>query len=162
MGEACAVHLGHCYERSHCIGRHVRGRARNSPLRAVFLAVHRLRVQCDQSSGPWQGRHMLSHLVSCPTSLPRIADCILHAHRIMPAAMVPRPWDFPDPPKSLQLHTQVTPAPVKSPATAPPNQTASPTPQSSPSEAPQGSSASPPLATQDRAPGNIPLVPGST
>lgn len=35
------VHLGHSNECPHHLGRHVRGRARNSPFCAVLLAVHR-------------------------------------------------------------------------------------------------------------------------
>ncbi|KAF8502178.1 hypothetical protein F5888DRAFT_1175534 [Russula emetica] len=51
---------------------------------------------------------------------------------IMPAALVPRPWDFPDPPSGLQLHTQVPPPLAKAPATVPvptsPSQAAPPPP----------------------------------
>ena len=73
----------------------------------------------------------------------------------MPAAMVPRPWDFPDPPKSLQFHTQVTPSPVKVPVTAPPSQAAPPVPLPSLSEAAQDPPASPSplLAVHNPAPG---------
>ncbi|KAI9508208.1 hypothetical protein F5148DRAFT_937532 [Russula earlei] len=43
---------------------------------------------------------------------------ICSATWLMPAAMVPRPWDFPDPPKTSAFHAGATSPPVKAPGNA--------------------------------------------
>ena len=74
----------------------------------------------------------------------------------MPAALVPRPWDFPDPPTGLQLHAQVPPPLAKAPATVPvptsPNQVAPRVSQLSSSELAPLPPASPSPATPNSAP----------
>ncbi|KAH9998441.1 hypothetical protein BJV74DRAFT_767830 [Russula compacta] len=72
---------------------------------------------------------------------------ICSATWIMPAALVPRPWDFPDPPKTIALPTQAAPLPVNTPAAVP-----APTLPSQPDIAPLESPASPSPATQNPAP----------
>ena len=111
---------------------------------------------------------MRSHLVSYATfSLKRITEGrILVYLRIVPAALIPRPWDFPDPPpKGLQPPTHSVPSDAKAPATA-----AASTPTassekavltSSPPEAASGSRPSPAPAAHDSVPRIINLAPGS-
>lgn len=65
----------------------------------------------------------------------------------MPAALIPRPWDFPDPPKTIALHTQAASLAVKTPATVP-----APTLPSQPETAPLEPPASPSPATHNPAP----------
>lgn len=74
---------------------------------------------------------------------------------IMPAAMVPRPWDFLDPPKGVEPPTQSAPSDAKAPATAPTasGEKAAPTlPSSPPPQAP---------AAHDLVPGIVMLAPAS-
>ncbi|KAH9040671.1 hypothetical protein EDB85DRAFT_2072084 [Lactarius pseudohatsudake] len=84
--------------------------------------------------------------------------------RIMPAAMVARPWDFPDPPKSVEPPTQSAPSDAKAPETAPAStptasgEKAAPTSPSSPPEAAPGP---PAPAAQDSVPGIVILAPNS-
>ncbi|KAI9463556.1 hypothetical protein BJY52DRAFT_1184577 [Lactarius psammicola] len=86
---------------------------------------------------------------------------------IMPAAMVARPWDFPDPPKNVEPPTQSTPSDAKTPATAPAStptasdEKAAPTPPSSPPKAAPGSPPSPEPAAHDSLPGIVILAPDS-
>ncbi|KAH9002009.1 hypothetical protein EDB86DRAFT_2900613 [Lactarius hatsudake] len=83
---------------------------------------------------------------------------------IMPAAMVARPWDFPDPPKSVEPSTQSAPSDAKAPETAPAStptasgEKAAPTSPSSPPEAAPGP---PAPAVQDSVPGIVILAPNS-
>lgn len=163
---ACEVHLGHNPECPYSLGRHGGGRARNPSFCAIFLAVHRLGVQHDQSTGQRQGCSVRRHLVSniCETlrcsCVP--AECSLtRVLRIMPAALVPRPWDFPDPPSGQQLHTKVPPPLAKAPATVPvptptsPNQVTSPV--SKPSSS--GSVPLPPTSPSPATPNSAPSAP---
>jgi len=71
---------------------------------------------------------------------------------IMPAAIVPRPWDFADPPKNLDLHTPLPPSQTTPPALHDQLSSSSPV---------QGPPASPPPATHDLAPINTIFVPSS-
>ncbi|KAH9176417.1 hypothetical protein EDB89DRAFT_1903203 [Lactarius sanguifluus] len=83
---------------------------------------------------------------------------------IMPAAMVARPWDFPDPPKSVEPPTQSAPSDAKLPETAPAStptasgEKAAPTSPSSPPDAAPGP---PAPAAQDLVPGIVILAPNS-
>ncbi|KAH9061361.1 hypothetical protein EDB87DRAFT_1560535 [Lactarius vividus] len=83
---------------------------------------------------------------------------------IMPAAMVARPWDFPDPPKGVEPPTQSAPSDAKAPETAPaptptaPGEKAAPTSPLSPPEAAPASSAP---AAHDSVPGIVILAPDS-
>ncbi|KAI0297073.1 hypothetical protein BC826DRAFT_907825 [Russula brevipes] len=84
---------------------------------------------------------------------------------IMPAALIPRPWDFPDPPKNL-APTQITSPTVKAPVTAPVSaQPSEPAPSAS-SPSPPGAAPAPPTssshAAPNLAPGPLISAPGST
>ncbi len=74
----------------------------------------------------------------------------------MPAALVPRPWDFPDPPRNLEPLTQAPQPLAKAPATEPvptlPAQPAQPVSQPSSSEVAPVHPASPTPAAPDLAP----------
>ena len=65
---------------------------------------------------------MRFYLVSYATfSLIRIAEerILMYLLRIMPVALIPRPWDFPDPPpKGVDSATPSAPPDAKAPATA--------------------------------------------
>jgi hypothetical protein len=88
----------------------------------------------------------------------RVLMCIL---RIMPAAIIPRPWDFADRPKGVVPATSA-PSDAKAPATAPvPGEKASPTLPLPPPKAVSGSSASPAPAAHDELPGVVNPAPGS-
>jgi len=71
---------------------------------------------------------------------------------LMPIAMIPRPWDFPDPPKTLQLgpNAQAVSSPVNVPANAPPSKEAPASP---------ASPASPLPTTQSTAPVDLAPIP---
>src|ERR1700761_2885087 len=92
--------------------------------------------------------------------------CVL---RIMPAAMVARPWDFPDPPKGVVPPTTSAPSDAKAPAPAPAtastpaasSEKAAPNSSPPPPEAAPGSPASPAPAAHDKVPGVVNPVPSS-
>jgi len=92
---------------------------------------------------------MHCHLVSYAISPSTHAEGPSRIYRLMPIAMIPRPWDFPDPPKTLQpgLNAQAASPPASAPANAPPSKGAPASP------------ASPLPVTQSPAPADLTPVP---
>lgn len=119
-------------------------RSRNPTIRSLHLVFHRHRVQHDQASGPRQGCRLCGYMVRLPTIIvPNLTDLVF-SHRLVPAALVPRPWDFAPAPAPVSV-TQSTPIDEQGGESEPANSDEPATSPQSPSiELPSSRPASPP------------------